>query len=96
MKHDGGSLSRPFAVSLALRNIVPVDAYPVRTQNLGCEAGNRRSAYVVAVGEFFQRSALRAPPDRLFLLGRCEGRGAAHVLSLGLGAAPPFGSAGAD
>jgi hypothetical protein len=59
-------------------------------------AGNRRAADVVAAGEFVERSALRAPPDGLLLLGRCQGRGAAHVLSLGLGAAPAFGGAGAD
>ena len=37
-----------------------------------------------------------APPDGLFLLFRCEGRGSAHGLSLGLGAAPAFGCPGAD
>jgi hypothetical protein len=48
------------------------------------EPRNRRPADIVALRQFLQRSALRAPSDGLFLLGRCEGRGAAHVLPLGL------------
>ena len=65
-------------------------------RNPGCEPGNRSPTYIVAAGEFVERSALRAPSDGFFLLGRCQGRGAAHVHSLGLGAAPAFGCAGAD
>jgi hypothetical protein len=61
-------------------------------ESLG-EARNRRPADIVALRQFLQRRALRASPDGLFLLGR---RGTAHVLSLGLGAAPAFGGAGAD
>ena len=42
--------------------------------------GSRRAAHggyaaVVAVGQFLQRRALRAPSSGLFLLCRCEGRG---------------------
>src|SRR6202040_292317 len=36
------------------------------------------------------------PSGGLLLLFRCEGRGTAHMLSTGLGAAPAFGGAGAD
>jgi hypothetical protein len=57
---------------------------------------NRRPAYIVAAGQFVERRALRAPPDGLFLLRRRQRRGPAHLLSLGLGAAPALGGAGAD
>ena len=57
---------------------------------------NRRAADVVAPGQFSERVALRAPPDGLLLLFRCEGRGSAHGLSLRLGARAAFGGAGAD
>jgi hypothetical protein len=57
---------------------------------------NRAFSYTVAAGEFIKHGALRAPPDGLFLLRQREGRWTAHVLSLGLGAAPAFGGAGAD
>ena len=57
---------------------------------------NRGSAYIVAAGQFIERSALRAPSDGLSLLGRCQRRGAAHGLSLGLGAAPALGCPSAD
>src|ERR1700751_5718147 len=60
------------------------------------EAGNRGSTHVVAAGEFIERRALRAPSGGLFLLFRCQGRMPAHVLSLGLGAAPALGCAGGD
>src|SRR5215469_2409752 len=60
------------------------------------EPRNRALAHIVAVGQFLQRSALRAPFGGLFLLRRCQRRGASHVLSLGLGAAPAFGGTGAD
>src|SRR5207253_2170692 len=44
-----------------------------------------------------KRSTLRAASDGLYLLRRCvRGRGSAHLLSLGLGAAPAFSGAGAD
>jgi hypothetical protein len=59
-------------------------------------AAHGGNAAVVAVGQFLQRSALRAPSGGLLLLFRCEGRGTAHMLSTGLGAAPAFGGAGAD
>jgi hypothetical protein len=59
--------------------------------------GPRRTAHggyaaVVAVRQFLQRSALRAPSGGLFLLRR----GPSHVLSLELSAVPAFGGAGAD
>ena len=63
---------------------------------LRCVTGDRRAAYIVAAREFVECRALRAASDGLFLLSRCEERGSAHVLSLGLGAAPTFGGAGAD
>jgi hypothetical protein len=59
-------------------------------------AAHRGDAAVVAIRQFLQRRARRPPSGGLFLLGRCEGRGTAHSLSLGLGAAPAFGGAGAD
>jgi hypothetical protein len=34
------------------------------------EPRNRGSTYIVAAGEFVERSALRVPPDGLFLLRR--------------------------
>ena len=61
------------------------------------DAAHGGNAAVVAVGQFVQRSALRAPSGGLFHLCRCdEGRGAAHVLSLRRGAASAFGGARAD
>jgi hypothetical protein len=50
----------------------------------------------VAAGEFVERSALCATSGGLCLLCRSECRGSAHLLSLGLGAAPALGGAGAD
>src|SRR6516225_1643327 len=54
------------------------------------------NAAIVAVGQFLQRSTLRAASGGLFLLGRGQGRGSPHRLSLVLGAASAFGGAGAD
>jgi hypothetical protein len=59
-------------------------------------AAHGGDAAVVAVRQFLQRRALRAPSGGLFLLCGREGRGPPYVLSLGLGAAPAFGGAGAD
>ena len=59
-------------------------------------AAHGGNAAVVAVGQFLQRSALRAPSGGLFLLRRGERRGTAHALSMGLGSASPLGCAGAD
>jgi hypothetical protein len=59
-----------------------------------CHPRNRGSAHIA--GEFIERRALCAPSDCLFLLCRCQGTGSAHVLSLGLGAAPAFGCAGTN
>jgi hypothetical protein len=60
------------------------------------EPRNRRPTHIVAPGQFSERLALRAPPDGFLLLLRCQGRGSAHGLSLGLGTAPALGCAGAD
>ena len=61
------------------------------------DAAHGGNAAVVAVGQFVQRSALRAPSGGLFLFGRCfQGRGTPHGLSLSLGAATAFGGTGAD
>jgi hypothetical protein len=59
-------------------------------------AADGRYADVVAVRQFSQRRALRAPSGGLFPLRWAESRGSPHRLSLGLGAAPAFGGAGAD
>jgi hypothetical protein len=40
--------------------------------------------------------SLRAPSARLFLLGRCQGRGSPQLPSSGPGAVPAFGGAGAE
>src|SRR3954453_17568005 len=61
-----------------------------------CRAAHGGYAAVVAVGQFLQRSALRAPSGGLFLLCRGQRRGAAHMLSSGFGTAPAFGGTGAD
>ena len=62
----------------------------------GLEPRYRRAPDIVALRQFFERGPFRAPLPGLFLLLRCEDRGSAHMLSTGLGAAPAFGSTGAD
>lgn len=59
-------------------------------------AANGGYAHVVAAGKFVERRALRAASAGLGLLRRGECRGSAHLLPLGLGAAPALGGAGAD
>jgi len=59
-------------------------------------AANGGYADVVAAGEFVKCSAPRAAAGGLFLLCRSKCRGAAHLLPLGLGAAPALGGTGAD
>jgi hypothetical protein len=47
---------------------------------------NRALADIITARQFLQRGALRAPSGGLFLLGRCQGGGPPHALSLRLGA----------
>jgi hypothetical protein len=60
------------------------------------DAAHGGNAAAVAVGQLLQRRALRTPSGSLCLLCRCQGRGSAHRLSTGFGAAPAFGGASAD
>ena len=87
--------------TLKLR-VEPLEKAPrVAVAVKSCSCSARDAAHggdtaVVAVRQFLQRSALRAPSDGLFLLCRCQGRGTPHGLPLSLSAAPAFGGAGAD
>jgi hypothetical protein len=54
------------------------------------------NAAVVAVGQFLQRRAMRAPPDGLFSSVPVVERGSAHMLSAGFGAVPVLCRPGAD
>ena len=61
------------------------------SRRAGRAADGGRDADIVAARQFVERSALRAASGGLLLH-----QGVAHLFSLALGAAPAFGSAGAD